>query len=119
LTISDTTTPLVSVEAFDSTASETPIDTGTFRFTRTGSTAAALTVAYTVNGTSTAAAGTDYTPLSLSVTFAAGSATADVMVTPLVDADAVESPKTVIVDVTDGAAYDLGATPSATVTISQ
>ena len=119
LTISDTTTPLVSVEAFDSTASETPIDTGTFRFTRTGSTAAALTVAYTVDATSTAVAGTDYTPLSLSVTFAAGSATADVMVTPLVDADAVESPKTVVVKVTDGATYDLGATPSATVTISQ
>jgi hypothetical protein len=119
LTISDTATPLVSVEAFDSTASETPIDTGTFRFTRTGSTAAALTVAYTVEATSTAAAGTDYTPLTLSVTFAAGSATADVTVTPLVDADAVESPETVIVKVTDGATYDLGATPSATVTISQ
>ena len=57
--------------------------------------------------------------LTFSVTFAAGSATADVTVTPLVDADAVESPETVIVKVTDGATYDLGATPSATVTISQ
>lgn len=117
LTINDTATPLVSVVAFDSTASETPIDPGTFRFSRTGSTVAALTVNYTVAGTSTS--GTDYTPLSLSVTFVVGSPTADVQVTPLVDGDAVEAPETVVVTVTDGATYDLGATPSATVTISQ
>lgn len=116
LSISDTALPLVSVIAFDSTASETPIDPGTFRFSRTGSTVATLVVAYTVSGTSTP--GTDYTPLTLTVMFASGSATADVTVTPLVDADVAEAPETVIVTVTDVAAYDLGATATATVTIA-
>ena len=48
VTITDTDTPLVSVTAFDSTASETGPDLGTFRFSRTGSTASALTVTFTV-----------------------------------------------------------------------
>jgi hypothetical protein len=115
VTINDTTTPLVSVTAFDSTATEAG-DTGTFRFTRTGSTAAPLTVTYTVAGTATA--GSDYTALTLSVVIPAGLTSVDVLVTPLPDADATEIAETLIVNVTDGAAYDLGATPSATVTIA-
>ena len=58
VTITDTDSPLVSVAAFDSTSSETGPDFGAFRFSRTGSTAAALTVAFTVTGSATN--GTDY-----------------------------------------------------------
>ena len=62
VTITDTDTPLVSVTAFDSTASEAGTDLGTFRFSRTGSTAASLTVTFTVTGTATN--GTDYQALA-------------------------------------------------------
>jgi hypothetical protein len=115
VTITDTDTPLVSVTAFDSTASETGPDMGTFRFSRTGSTAASLTVTFTVTGTATN--GTDYQSVPLTVTFAAGQATADLFVVPLPDAT-VEGSETVIVTVTDGATYDLGSPATATVTIA-
>lgn len=117
VTISDTNVPLVSVEAFDSTAAETATDLGRFRFTRTGSVTSSLTVTFDVTGTSTS--GVDYQALPVSVTFAPGAATADLVVVPLADADADESPETVIVTLTDGASYDVGASPTATVTISQ
>jgi len=115
VTITDTDSPLVSVSAFDSTASETGPDLGTFRFSRTGSTAASLTVTFTVSGTATN--GTDYQSLPVTVTFAAGQATTDLFVVPLSDATA-EGSETVIVTVTDGAAYDLGSPATATVTIA-
>src|SRR6185436_16023389 len=70
LAINDTNTPLVSVTAFDSTAAEATLDPGAFRFTRTGSTAASLTVTYTVSGTATP--GSDYTALTMTVTIPAG-----------------------------------------------
>lgn len=115
VTIADTDSPLVSVAAFDSTASETGPDLGTFRFTRTGSTAASLTVTFTVTGTATN--GTDYQGVPLTVTFSAGAATADLFIVPLPDATA-EGSETVIVTVTDGATYDLGSPATATVTIA-
>ena len=117
VTITDTDTPLVSVQAFDSSARETTRDTGSFRFTRSGSTAAVLVVTFTVSGTATS--GVDYEELPASVTFAAGSATADVVVTPLRDSENQEGSETVSVTVTDGATYDVGASPSATVTIAK
>ena len=75
ITITDTNTPLVSVTAFDSTAAETGNNRGTFRFSRTGSTAASLTVTFTVTGTATN--GTDYQSLPVTVTFGAGQADVD------------------------------------------
>jgi hypothetical protein len=116
VTITDTNVPLITVDAFDSTAAESTGDPGRFRFTRSGATTAALTVTFTVAGTATS--GVDYQALPVSVTFAAGAATADVIVMPLADGDNAEAPETVIVTVTDGASYDLGASPAATVTIA-
>jgi hypothetical protein len=113
--ITDTNTPLVSVAAFISTTSEQSQTPGRFRFTRSGSTSGTLTVFFTVSGTATS--GADYTALPVSVTFAAGSATADVTVTALHDSVNGEADETVIVTITDGASYDLGASPTATVTI--
>lgn len=115
VTITDTTSPLVTVAAFDSTASETGPDLGTFRFTRTGSTAAALTATFTVTGTATN--GTDCQSVPLTVTFGAGQVTVDLFVVPFADG-AAEGSETVIVTVTDGATYDVGAPASATVTIA-
>src|ERR1043165_9209896 len=113
--ITDTNTPLVSVEAFVSTTSESSLTPGRFRFTRSGSTAAALTVNFVVSGTATS--GVDYQALVASVNFAAGSATADVLVNALNDGVSGEPDESVTVTITDGASYDLGATSSATVTI--
>jgi len=115
VTITDTDSPLVSVSAFDSTASESGPDFGTFRFSRTGSTAASLTVTFTVTGTATN--GTDYQSVPLSVTFSAGQANSDLFVVPLPDGQA-EGSETVIVTVTDGATYDVGAPALATITIA-
>jgi hypothetical protein len=56
---------------------------GTFRFTRSGDLSSSLVATYTVAGT--AAAGTNYTALSGTVTFAASSDHTDVTLTPLDD----------------------------------
>ncbi len=116
VTITDTNVPLITVDAFDSTAAESTGDPGRFRLTRTGATTSPLTVSFTVSGTATS--GVDYQALPVSVTFAAGASTADLVVIPLIDADNAEAAETVIVTLTDGASYDLGASPTATVTIS-
>jgi len=117
VTIADSSTPLVIVEAFDSTATESTGDAGRFRFSRSGSLAATLTVTYAVSGTATS--NVDYAALLGSVTFPVGAATVDVFVNPLSDGDNAEVAETVVVTVTDGASYDLAAPASATVTISQ
>ncbi len=114
VTIADAV-PVVSVVAFDAAASETGPDLGTFRFTRTGSPTSPLTVTYVVTGS--AVNGTDYQAIPLTVTFPAGQATADVFVIPTVDS-VVEGVETVIVTLTDGATYDLGAPATATATVN-
>ncbi len=105
----------MSVTAFDSTAAETGNNRGTFRFSRTGGTTTSLTVTFTVTGTATN--GTDYQSLPVTVTFGVGQADVDLSVAPTQDGVA-EGSETVIVTVTDGATYDVGAPASATVTIA-
>jgi hypothetical protein len=105
----------VTVAASDANASETGPDAGAFTFTRTGSTASALVVQYTIGGTATN--GADYAPLSGSVTIPAGQASAIVAVSPVDDPDA-EASETVVVTVSPGAAYVVGSASSATVTIA-
>ena len=116
VTIGDTPTPLVSVTAFDSTAAETGLDPGVFRFTRSVASATPLTVTYTIAGN--AQNGIDYQLLSGSVTIPAGVAFIDVTVQPKVNFDAVGGSETVIVTLVDGADYDLSAPTTATVTIA-
>lgn len=115
VTITDTDSPLVTVTAFDAAASEAGGDLGTFRFARTGSTAAGLTVTFNVSGTATA--GTDYQALPATVTIPAGASTVDVFVIALPDGT-TEGSESVTVTVTDGAAYDVGGAASATVNIA-
>jgi N-acetylneuraminic acid mutarotase len=108
--------PVVAVAATDATASEPGSNTGTFTFTRSGSTASALTAGYAVGGT--ASAGSDYTALSGTVTFAAGSSTATVTVSP-VDNGTPEPTESVIVTLSSNAAYTIdGGNASATVNIA-
>ena len=114
VTISDSA-PVVSVTAFDASASETGPDLGTFRFSRTGALTSSLVVTYVVTGT--AVNGVDYQAIPVTVTFLAGQATADVFVIPTADG-VTEVPETVIVTVTDGASYDLGAPATATATVN-
>lgn len=110
----DTGLPEVSVAATDATATEGG-DTGTFTVTRTsGGAAGALMVNYTVAGT--ALGGTDYVALSGSVSIPAGQASAPVVVTTLNDG-LLESLETVTVTLSAAAAYIVGASPSATVSL--
>jgi subtilisin family serine protease len=105
----------VTLSATDDTAVEAPASTGTFTVTRTGSTAAALTVNYTIGGTATN--GTDYTTLSGSVTIGIGNASATMTVTPVNDA-LVEGAETVIATLAAGTGYAIGAPATGTVTIT-
>ncbi|QFZ92723.2 Calx-beta domain-containing protein [Synechococcus elongatus PCC 11802] len=110
-----TTLPVISVIASDAIAAEGGSNTGTFTLSRTGSTTQALTVAYTLAGTATN--GSDFSQLSGSVTFAAGSSTATVTVNPLDDA-VVEGDETVVLAVANNPSYTIApGQGSATVTI--
>uniref|UniRef100_A0A8J7D0G0 Calx-beta domain-containing protein n=1 Tax=Desmonostoc muscorum LEGE 12446 TaxID=1828758 RepID=A0A8J7D0G0_DESMC len=119
VTIADNETPVITIAATDASAGETATgvtpNPGTFTLTRTGNTAAALIVNYTLSGTATK--GTDYSNLGGTVTFAAGSATANVNVTPINDT-AVELNETVILTLATGTGYNLGTAKSSTVTLS-
>ena len=106
--------PAVTIAATDASASEAGPTTGVFTLTRNGSTAAALTVNYTVGGTATA--GSDYTALAGSVQIPAGALTATATVTPIDDL-LVETGETVVATLSANAAYTLGTPASATVTI--
>ena len=108
--------PIVSVVANDPAASE-PSGVGgdgTFTFTRSGSTAAALTVGFTVGGTATGAS--DYLAIPSPVAFAPGSATATRVITVIDDA-LVEGDETVELTLASGSEYTVGNPSSATVTI--
>ncbi len=109
------TLPEVTIVATDNTATEQGPTTGTFTVSRTGSTAADLTVFYSVGGTATA--GSDYVALPGSVVIPVGQSSAPITVTPIDDLE-VENDETVIATLTLNAAYIVGAQSSATVTIT-
>ncbi|MBP6807950.1 MAG: hypothetical protein KA125_06610, partial [Chromatiaceae bacterium] len=105
----------VSVTASDPSATEAGLTTGTFTFSRTGDTAPALTVNYTVEGTATA--GSDYLALGTSVSFAAGATTATKTVTPVQDS-LIEANETILLTLAPGTGYTVGTPASATVTLT-
>jgi hypothetical protein len=115
VTIADQPIPIVTITATDPTASELPSQTGTFTFTRTGDTSAALTVSYTIGGSATHI--TDYGQIFSPITIPIGQASATRNVSPVNDG-VLEGAETVMVTLTDGANYDLGAPSEATVTIT-
>ena len=111
----DTTTNYLSVNASDATATEANLTTGTFTFTRTGTTASPLTVNFTVSGTATPS--NDYTALGTTVTIPAGSSTATLTVTPLQDS-LVEADETIVLTLANGTGYVVGSPDSDTVTLT-
>jgi hypothetical protein len=106
--------PTVTVAATDPTATEAGVTTGMFAVSRTGSTAAALTVNYTVSGTATP--GADYTTLTGSLTIPAAAASATITVTPINDT-AIEVNEAVVVSLGPDGAYVVGAPGSGMVSI--
>src|ERR1051326_3481219 len=103
--------PTVTVVASDANASETGPDPGRFTVSRTGDTAASLSVHYSLGGS--AQNGSDYQTLSGSVTIASGNSSASVTVTPI-DDTAVEGNETVVLTISSDAAYTVGSPSSAT-----
>jgi uncharacterized protein YjiK len=117
-TIGAPPTPVVTITAIDTSASESGPDTGTFRFTRTGSTAGALTVNYIVATGSGQATSADYTPaLTGVVTIPAGQSFVDLIITPVDDA-LFEGPETLTVTLSDTGSYDVGTPSTAMITIA-
>jgi serine protease len=107
--------PTVTVSATDAAAAEAGLDPGTFTVTRSGDTTSALTVNYAMSGTATE--GADYTATSGSVIIGAGLSTATVTITPIDDA-LTEGSETVVLTLSAGAAYNVGAPASGTVDIA-
>lgn len=113
--------PNVSVTATDATAKlGSASDTATFTFTRTGNTASALAINFGFSGT--AAKWTDYWrpatgDMPESITFAAGSATADLTFAARANSTNA-NPHTVILTLRTGEGYNITAPNSATVTIN-
>ena len=113
----------VSVTVAPSSTAEDGADNLVYTFTRVGVTTGPLTVNFTIGGTATF--NTDYTqtgaatfaPPNGTVTFAAGNSTATVTVDPTADTT-VEPDETVILTVASGTGYNVGATNSATGTIT-
>jgi hypothetical protein len=105
----------VSIAAGDPSATEAGLTTGTFTISRTGDTTDAVTVNYSVTGT--AANGTDYAMLATSAIIPAAQSSVNVVVTPIDDATP-EDDETVILTVTSGTGYTVGAPSAATVTIT-
>ena len=104
----------VAVSATDASAAETG-DTGTFTFSRSGDSTAALTVNIAMSGSATN--GTSYQTIPATVAFAAGAASATVTVTPI-DNKIVGGSTTATVTIQSGSGYSVGSPASATVTIA-
>lgn len=117
--------PIVTVSAIDAFAAQTrqgeTINTGQFRFTRTGSTANPFTISYTIGGT--AVNGVDYldlgTGLALTgqVIIPAGQTGVAVTIAPQVVARAAAMTVTLSVDTTPGGPYRI-ANPNVAATVN-
>jgi hypothetical protein len=112
ITILDNDAQLVSVakgnDAVENDGVEDNTD-GKFVFTRIGDLSSSLTANFSVGGTATS--GTDFTSIGTSVTFAAGSATADVAVDAAHDG-IDDDDETVVVTVMSGTGYTVGSPSS-------
>jgi fibronectin-binding autotransporter adhesin len=107
----------VTIEATDDSAAETGgVDNGTFRISRGAATNGVLTVSFTKDGTATD--GSDYT-LGTSAVIPDGQTFVEVTLTAADDGSSAEPDETVILTITNTAAYDPGTPSSATVTINR
>ncbi len=107
-------TVMLAIFAGSDEATESGIR-GEFIIRRTGNNASPLSVSLAIAGT--ASNGGDYTAIATTHNFAAGSSEVRIPVQPLPDAT-LEGPETVVLTIQPNAAYDLGFSDSATVTIA-
>ncbi|MFP2929001.1 Calx-beta domain-containing protein [Pyxidicoccus sp. 3LG] len=105
--------PVVTVTASDAEAAE-PANPGAFTVTRTGPTAAPLTVSLAVSGSASSAS--DYRALAASVVIPEGAASVVLSVQPTEDV-LVEGKEAVAVTLVADAAYQLATSTSATVSL--
>lgn len=112
-------TPAVTITAPDANAGEAVVpNTGTFRISRTGSATSALNVSYTIASGTGRAVASDLTPtLSGTAVINAGDTFTDITVTP-VDDLLLEGNETIELTIIDTVDYDLGASFTASVTIT-
>jgi alpha-tubulin suppressor-like RCC1 family protein len=107
--------PSVLVTATDAVAYENGSDKqGSFTFTRSGSTAASLTVPFTIGGS--ASAGSDYGALPSSITIPAGHSSMTLTVTLLNDS-ANESNEKITVQLNANSAYEVSEPSFATIRV--
>ncbi len=107
--------PVVTISAPDGNAAEAGADPATFRLSRTGSTAASLTVAISMSGSATI--GVDYHSLTSPRVIPAGATSVDVQLVPNADA-LVEGSEQATMTVVNGSDYIVGSPSAATVTIA-
>lgn len=112
--LSPDTLSTVSVTATVAATDTINLRPATFTFNRIGPVNAAVTVAYTVSGT--AVSGTDYEPLSGTVTFPIGVSTVNVQLQPKANA-ANTNNRTLTLALTPDKAYGIGAAQTASVSI--
>ena len=112
--VTNSTLPSVSIAASDSTASEGGSNTGKFTFTRTGSTAASLTVNYSIGGS--AANGSDYNTIGSSIIIPAGASSATLTITPK-DDSLVEGSENVTLNLKLSSTYVIANSGGASVNI--
>jgi acetyl esterase/lipase len=119
LTISDNDSPaglpVVTIQATDPSAAEAGPDPGIFTVSVAGGFPDDLTVRYTVAGT--AANGTDYAPLSGSLTIPAGQTSTTLEIDPVADG-LLETAETVLVTLAPSGSYAVGSPATAGVDIA-
>ncbi|MEZ2302973.1 MAG: choice-of-anchor Q domain-containing protein [Microcoleus sp.] len=107
----------VSITALDNSASETPIDAGTFRISRSASTVGNLTVNLAIDASSTAIAADYNLSSTFPVTIPNGQSFVDVILTPVDDA-IPELAETLRLNLVNGNYTIAPASGNATVTIT-
>jgi outer membrane protein assembly factor BamB len=108
-------TPVATVRATDSAASEMGPDQGTFTVTLDPTPLSEVSVSIAITGS--AEAGTDYNNLGTKVTFPPGTSTMELAVEPIPDS-VTEGNETVILSLGAGTGYAVGSPNQATVSIS-
>jgi Ca2+-binding RTX toxin-like protein len=118
ITNDDVALPTITLAVSPASVTEDGTPNLVYTFTRTGVITNALTVNYTIAGTATNADYTGATPgTGKTITFAAGSATATVIVNPTADTT-VEPNETVVLTLATGTGYTIGTTTAVTGTIT-
>ncbi|PPJ61575.1 Ig-like domain-containing protein, partial [Cuspidothrix issatschenkoi] len=114
----DDVLPSITLAVSPSSVTEDGTTNLVYTFTRTGSTANALTVNYGITGTADSSDYTGATPgAGKTITFAAGSSTRTLTIDPTADTT-VENNETVILTLAAGSGYTVGTTSGVTGTIT-